>query len=141
MALPPLHPPPPELFTLLTPKEGAAKSFCVHICNYNSALAMTSVGRKLDNSLNRAGGGAYSFRLHSELMHRVGSLLPEQGEASVYLQLYICDPDVAHTHHHNNACNSNLTPATLKTLQDMFFNTHPGVQYYKQAFELMHAMP
>jgi hypothetical protein len=56
ISLPPLQPPPPELLDLLTSQEFDGKEFRKHICNYNNALAMTSVGRKLDNSLNRAGG-------------------------------------------------------------------------------------
>ncbi|KAI9429430.1 hypothetical protein H4582DRAFT_2065258 [Lactarius indigo] len=55
------------------------KNFRLHIQNYNSALAMTSVERKLDEFINQRGGGPYTFRLHGELIHRAGSLLPPDG--------------------------------------------------------------
>ena len=60
----------------------------MHIRNYNSALAMTSVGRKLDHSVNN-GGGPWLYKLNGELIHRAGSLLPpEEGNvAPVYSQL------------------------------------------------------
>jgi hypothetical protein len=108
---------------------------------------MTLVGRKLDNSLNSAGGRPYSFRLHGEPIHRVGSLLPAQGEnpAPVYAQLYISNSviaaNAAYNHHMGNAWNSNLNGVTLHKLQDMLFHHHPGVQHYKQAFKLTRGMP
>ena len=75
ISLPALEPPPPELSLLLTEDDSISKSFHDKICNYNSALALTSVGRKLDNTYNRLGGGPYSFRLQGELIHKIGSLL------------------------------------------------------------------
>jgi hypothetical protein len=70
----------------------------------------------------------YSFRLHGELIHRVGSLLPPDGQAPVYAQLYFHDsaddPQAADTAHaHTNAWNSNLDPVTLHLLQDMCVHT------------------
>jgi hypothetical protein len=76
ISLPALEPPPPELYHLLTTEGPTEKSFHSLIHNYNSTLAMTSVGRKLDHSFNQRGGRPYSFRLHGELIHRAGSLLP-----------------------------------------------------------------
>ena len=77
---------------------------------------MTLVGRKLDNSINRAGGGPYTFRLHGELIHRAGSLLPPDGDPPIYAQLYIYDLEVALNHRLLNQHNSNLHPDTLRVL-------------------------
>jgi hypothetical protein len=141
ISLPPIQPPPLELFQLLTSQEDPGKKFCKHIRNYNNALAMTSVGCKLDDSFNR-GGGPYSFRLHGELIHRVGSLLPPDPQAAVFSQLYIHDnAQQAHDRRASHPWNSNLHPATLRELQDMLWRSHPGVRLYKQAFELTRAMP
>ncbi|KAI9457120.1 hypothetical protein BJY52DRAFT_1095751, partial [Lactarius psammicola] len=143
ISLPPLHPPPPELSHLLISQDRIAKDFCLCIRNYNSALAMTSVGRKLDESINQTGGGPYTFRLHGELIHRAGSLLPPEGGqvAPVYSQLYIYDSDVALNYRMANRWNSGLDRFTLCTLQDMLYRSHPAVQYYKQAYVLTSAMP
>jgi hypothetical protein len=92
IVLPMLHKLPQELYN---------KGFHLHIHTYNSALAMTSVGRKLDYSVNR-GGGPYVFKLHEELSHRIGSLLPAEGEEPSYAQLYVIDTAHAHDMRMNN---------------------------------------
>jgi hypothetical protein len=141
ISLPPLQSPPHELYNFLTSQDSIGKTFRSRIRNYNGALAMTSVGRKLDESINQRGGGPYTFRLHGELIHRAGSLLPPEGEAPVYAQLYIYDSDTALRHRMENAWNSNLDSSTLRILQDMLYRSHPAVELYKQAFELTSTMP
>jgi hypothetical protein len=47
-----LQPAPPKLYDLLTAQDPIGRAFRNHICNYNSALAITSVGMKLDYSVN-----------------------------------------------------------------------------------------
>ena len=79
ISLPPVDRPPPELLNLLTTQEPEGSSFHKHICTYNNALAMTSEGCQIDHSLNQDGQPApCTFRLHGELIHRAGSLLPHQ---------------------------------------------------------------
>ena len=155
ISLLPLENVPPELSNFLIGEileEDIKKEFHKQIRNYNSALSMTSVGRKVDDTLNRAGGGPYSFRLHGELIHRAGSLLPERGNlpdseepaiSPVYAQLYIHDSDVALAHRMNNRYNvlNHLNSATMRTLQDMLYRLHPSVQHYKQAYLLTRDMP
>jgi hypothetical protein len=101
---------------------------------------MTSVGRKVDNTLNN-GGGPWIFKLHGELSHRIGSLLPPSDHAPRYAQLYIYDSEQALQYRTNNSHNSALDPATLRELQDMLHRHHPAVQFYKQAFELTAHLP
>ena len=76
--LPPLPPPPPELQNLFISQDPRAKAFRNHICKYNDALAMTFVGREMDQSLLREGGGPYVFKVHGSLSHHAGSLLPSE---------------------------------------------------------------
>ncbi|KAH9570040.1 hypothetical protein CY35_02G018900 [Sphagnum magellanicum] len=89
VTLPPLAPPPEPLRRLLTGKETDAKDFRQHIRSYNSALAFTYVGANLDNNVTQLGNDTY--RLRGELYHRMGSLLPQPGEARKFGQLYIND--------------------------------------------------
>jgi len=79
VTLPPLAPPPEPLRWLLTSNEADAKDFRQHIRSYNNALAFTSVGANLDTSVAQPGN--YTYRLRGELYHRMGSLLPQPGEA------------------------------------------------------------
>ena len=146
IVLPPLHPVPPELLQLLTAQDDIGKSFRDHIRTYNNALAMTSIGRKIDESVNNGeeavndGVGPYVFKLHGELSHKIGSLLPSEGEPPVYAQLYIYDPADAVNFRMANAWNTQLDRNTLVVLQDMLYRRHPAVQMYKQAHELTRNM-
>jgi len=49
-----------------------------------------SVGANLDTNVAQLGN--YTYRLHGELYHGMGSLLPQPGEAPKFAQLYISDP-------------------------------------------------
>jgi hypothetical protein len=113
----------------------------------NNALAMTSIGCKTDETVNEGeeavndGISPYVFKLHGELSHRSGSLLPPEGESPVYAQLYIYDPADAANFWMANRWNTHLNHHTLITLQDMLYCCHPAVQLYKQAHELTRNLP
>ncbi len=141
IALPPLHNLPPELFELYTSQDPPAKAFREHIRNYNNALAMTSTGCTVDDSLNRQGGGPWLFKLHGKLSHRSGSLIPREGASPQYAQLYIYDPQDALDYRMNHPSNHNLNRDTMAILQDMLFRRHPGVAIYKQAHEITRDLP
>jgi len=74
VTLPPLAPPPEPLKWLFTSNEADAKDFRQRIHSYNNVLAFTYVGANLDTSVAQPGN--YTYRLRSELYHRMGSLLP-----------------------------------------------------------------
>ena len=106
--VPKLDDPPPELLHLLSGQEDVCKKFHDHIQNYNSALAMTSLGCNQDTEINRDGGGPFVFRIQGHLYHRIGSLLPQPKSSPVYAQLYIYDPQEALEFCMNNAVNISL---------------------------------
>lgn len=139
--LPNLEDPPPELQFLLTDMSPPSKQFRKNICQYNNALAMTSLGVKIDDSLNCEGGGPYVFKIQGKLSHLAGSLLPAEGATPAYAQLYIYDGSDALNYRMNHPANRSLDRATMQTLQDMLHRKHPGVQLYKQAFELTRNFP
>jgi hypothetical protein len=138
--IPRLDNPPPELLHLLSSQEDLCKKFREHIRNYNNGLAMTSLGCDQDRAINRDGGGPYVFKVQGRLYHQIGSLIPRPGLSPIYAQLYIYDPQEALDFRMNNAANSSLHRPTMQTLQDMLYRRHPGVQLYKQAFELTRDM-
>jgi len=53
---------------------------------YNSVLAFTSFGAKVDESVIE-GAGPYSFRIQGELYHKIGSLCPAKGQRPQFAQL------------------------------------------------------
>jgi len=89
MKLPPLAPPPEPFKWFLIGNKADAKDFRQHIRSYNNALAFTYVGANMDTSVAQPGN--YTYRLHCELYHRMGSLLPKPGEVPKFAQLYISD--------------------------------------------------
>ena len=91
--LPRLQTPPAPLYNLFTDNTHDAKEFRSNIVQYNAALAFTSLGVKVDQSL---GQGPPVFRIHGELRHLSGSLLPEESARPSYSQLYIIDPHEAY---------------------------------------------
>jgi hypothetical protein len=54
-------------------------------------FAFTSPGMKFDNKFNKKGRGPPVLRLQGQPVHRMGSLLPKDGETPKFAQLYIYD--------------------------------------------------
>jgi hypothetical protein len=140
ISLPVLQPVPLELYNLLSAQDPRGRAFRDHIRNYNNALAMTSVGRQIDHNLNN-GGSPWVFKLHGQLTHRVGSLLPSSNTTPFYAQLYIYDTEYALQHRMANPLDFRLQQGVLLELQDMLYQTHPSVQLYRQAYELTSHLP
>ena len=114
--LPPLPQPPQALSNLLQSEDVIGKEFRQHIHQYNASLTFTSLGAKLDETIS--GGRPYIFKIHGELYHYHGSLLPEDGEIPCYAQLCIFDPSQAlGQRQYNNR--ATLTSTTLNDLQEM----------------------
>ena len=64
------------------------------ICQYNNALAFTSVGADLENDAVQ-GAGPNAFCVHGALHHLMGALIPPDGLQPAFAQLYIYDPEEA----------------------------------------------
>ncbi|KIJ61178.1 hypothetical protein HYDPIDRAFT_97011 [Hydnomerulius pinastri MD-312] len=129
---------PGELWNLFYAQDDISKEFRQNIRQYNNALAMTSVGGQVDNAVNN-GCGPYVYKIHGEVHHRIGSLLPTGDNAPVFGQLYIYDPAVALTSRMQR--NQNLNQQTMANIQDVLYWHHPGVQVYVQARELSRDIP
>ena len=89
--LPHPHQPLGYLKFLMEDKESIqAKEFRENICAYNALFAFTSMGGQFDKTINR-GDRPFVYRLHGQNFHRIGTLLPNEGELPQYAQLYIYD--------------------------------------------------
>ena len=71
---------------------GGAESsaFMRSIRSYNSMFAFSSLGVKVDDSIN-TGRGPYVFRVNGLPVHRIGSLVPAPNKSPKFAQLYIYD--------------------------------------------------
>jgi hypothetical protein len=125
---------PQELEVLLTSKERSVVKFQDQIRLYNSVLAFTSLGAKVDESITR-GIGPYSFHIQSELYHKIGSLCPAEGQRPQFAQLYIHDTESECQNHH--AIMPLLDPMTLDRLLTMMYNINPYVKVFKMVRDMM----
>jgi hypothetical protein len=132
--LPNLPATPQELEVLLTSKESSAVKFRDQIRMYNSVLAFTSLGAKVDESVTR-GPRPYSFRIQGELYHRIGSLCPAEGQRPQFAQLYIHDTKCERQNWH--AVMPSLDPTMLDRLLTMMYNINPYVEVFKMARDMM----
>ena len=136
--LPPFPPAPRELADLFDGTNPHSLEFKTNICQYNAAFAFTSLGVKVDQSVTR-GSGPYSFRISGELHHLSGALLPLPGHAPVFAQIYIHAPDDQLAQRARN--NDNLNRAIMTIIQGVIHQSHPYMELYRQAFEIMGEKP
>ena len=90
--LPLLKHAPPVLEELLNYDGPSFVHFHDNRRRYNAMFAMTSMGGKVDRTVND-GNGAYVFRLNGQNHHLIGSLLPVEGSKPKFAQLYIFDTE------------------------------------------------
>ncbi|KAF8801157.1 hypothetical protein BYT27DRAFT_7047348, partial [Phlegmacium glaucopus] len=136
--LPPFPPAPRDLRELFDGTSLHSQEFKTNIRQYNAVFAFTSLGVKVDHTVT-AGSGPYSFRISGELHHLSGALLPTAGNAPVFAQIYIHDPQEQLAQREQN--NTNLKPAIMALIQGVLNNSHPYVNLYKQAFQIMRDKP
>lgn len=82
--------PPAAIGNLFFNGDDKSKHFLKHIRSYNNMFCFTSMGGRVDRSINR-GGGPPTFRLNGQNYHLIGSLLPDDGNRPNFAQLYIYD--------------------------------------------------
>jgi len=90
-----------ELEVLLTNKKRSAVKFQDQIHMYNSVLAFTSLGAKVDESVTK-GIGPYSFRIQGELYHKIRSMCIAEGQ-----------------HHNLHSCTFMIWRANVKTAMSL----------------------
>ncbi|KAJ1270575.1 hypothetical protein BS78_06G062700 [Paspalum vaginatum] len=107
--------------------------FFDNIRSYNSMFAFTSMGVHVIDSIND-GHGPYVFKISGQLCHRIGSLLPRDGERPEYAQLYIFDTEneirnrIGVGSYRNKKFRPN--PDIVAALIDMFNTHNPIVQLF-----------
>lgn len=125
--------PPHALYNLFTGDTPQGREFRTNIVQYNAALAFTSLGVKVNDSLR--GHGPPVFRIQGELRHLSGSLLPEQSRPPCYSQLYIYDADMAYQHRISR--NENLSLNTMQVLQHLMSDYNSYAPIYQHAYEAL----
>ncbi|KAJ6536048.1 hypothetical protein B0H19DRAFT_869878, partial [Mycena capillaripes] len=124
------------LRALLADNDPQAKEFRKNIAQYNTALSFTSLGVNEDHSINN-GGGPPIFRIHGELCHRSGAILPSNNHTPTYAQIYIHEPRVALDYRMQN--NTNLRRDTMEVLQKIITENHQYAPLFLHAHEVLAA--
>jgi len=137
--LPPFPAPPLELLHLFDGTSPHTPEFKTNIRRYNAAFAFTSLGAKIDHSV-LTGTGPYSFRISGELHHQASALLPPPDHAPSYAQLYIHDPNQQLDYRQANNDNA-LSRPLMTIIQGALHQSHPYVELYKQAYQIIREKP
>jgi len=84
--------PRPKPLAFLARFDGDARcnQFMKNIRQYNCLFTFTSMGAKIDRSMNN-GRGPTVFKISGQVHHRVGSLIPSDGSPPQFIHLYIYD--------------------------------------------------
>jgi hypothetical protein len=131
--LPPVLDPPPYLLDLYTSSHSDAISFRKNIRTYNGILSCTSFGANIDESFQ--GHGVLNFKIHGQIYHRIGSLLPDEGQNPIFAQLYIYDTD--HENSNRFRIMHDLNADILQNLQDMLDTYNPYIRNFRQVRDLL----
>lgn len=83
-----LEPPPPPLNELYNRRHEYSQIFFNEIRALNSVFSFTSIGCNLDERYANATAGGYTFRIHGSVYHRIGSLLPADGQPARFAQIF-----------------------------------------------------
>ncbi|XP_058775274.1 uncharacterized protein LOC131649531 [Vicia villosa] len=150
--LPMLRHPPEQLAKLLFDHESiVSRKFQQQIRLYNMMFAFTSPGAKIDNRFNN-GRGPPTMRIQGQTCHRIGSLLPPQGQKPKFAQLYIYDTEnevenrmhglslPMNTHYHtfdnffSNVRNKeNIDENVINQLSNMLYEFNPHAKSFQMA--------
>ncbi|GJV95240.1 putative PIF1 DNA helicase/replication protein A1-like protein [Tanacetum coccineum] len=88
--LPKMEDPPKDLLDLFTANDATSKYFIHHIRMFNSIFSFTSIGGKVDKTVNN-GHGPWIYRMEGENYHLMPSLGPKNKDIPKFSQLYIFD--------------------------------------------------
>ncbi|KAF3957708.1 hypothetical protein CMV_017305 [Castanea mollissima] len=135
--LPLLKKPPPLIDELLDPLGSQrSKMFRTQIRTYNAMFAMTSMGGKVDSRIND-GRHPYIFKLNDQNHHRIGTLLPNDGQDPQFAQLYFYDTENEVENRMNIFSNgeidSDLDPCIVDALVQMFDETNTLVKIFRMS--------
>ncbi|GJU24313.1 DNA helicase [Tanacetum coccineum] len=110
--------------------------FMKNIRAYNHMFSMTSLGARVDDSIN-IGRGPYVFKISGQLYHWLGSLCPAEGDPPRFLQLYVYDTEnkVDNRMAHFGGDNSGLRRDIAEGLIELLDNHNALVQLFRTARE------
>ncbi|CAH1445774.1 unnamed protein product [Lactuca virosa] len=129
--LPPLKEAPSSYQNLYKSVDSKSKHFMKNIRRYNSMFSFTSMGGKVDSSINK-GNAPYIFKLSGQNYHSMGSLLPTPGSRPKFCH----GPTSAST---STSISSDLQ--IIEFLKVMLDSNNVLVKYYRMVRDSLHENP
>ena len=123
----------PEILHLFEGNDNLSRDFRDNIRAYNSLLSFTSCGAKVDESLLVERTGIFTYRIHGEMYHLIGSIMPEEGQRPSFLQLYFYDTDNELDNRMHFMTNRNHQ--LIRTLQQILRNVNPWIHIFNSALQ------
>lgn len=113
------------------------QAFLRDIRKYNQGMAFTSTGVNVDQTLANANHGVYTYRIKGQLTHRIGSLLPQEGERPKFCQVFFMDDEDEQAELRQEVFGMQGSRANFRTLNDILNSSgNPYVDIFKQAREI-----
>jgi hypothetical protein len=121
-----------DLYNLFMAQDKFGKYFRHEIRAYNIEYSFASMGVKVDETMNNMRGGAYTFRVHGGVYHKIDQLVPRDGTPR-HLQLYFYYAQAELASRLNNK--SNLDRNTTQIIRRVLTN-NPYVYTFRKLGEL-----
>ncbi|KAF1858681.1 hypothetical protein Lal_00044714 [Lupinus albus] len=133
--IPLLKAPPPTLQHLLFDlKSNDSVNYQNNIRLYNMMFAFTSLGAKIDRSVNN-GRGPPTIRIQGHPCHRIGSMLPMPGQLPKFAHLYIYDTEHEIQNRMNGIRDNNVDLQVVMKLSKMLDDNNVHAKSFRMASE------
>jgi hypothetical protein len=131
--------PRPEPLASLARFNGGPTSnkFMKSIRQYNCLFAFTSMGANIDRSMND-GRGPPVFKISGQIHHRIGALVPRDGQSPKFIQLYVYDTANEIQNRiaslaHDDSREPDLDPNIIQSLASMLDQHNQFAQLFRMA--------
>ena len=126
----PKIPPPPEEMMPLFSLNSASKQFLANARKYNQAFQMTSI----KTSWIVEDGFMPTVKIQGQLSHRMGSLLPADGDEPKFLQIYFIGNPEAEANRREMIADG-VWNSTIKVIQEVLHEKNEYIQRFKYLLE------
>ena len=124
-------PPPEPLLSLFEGNTTESKEFLKNPRRYNAAFAMTSFGAEIVTY----SGWTPQFKIHGQLIHRIGPLYPSGDRKPEFLQVYFMGDIEDEAERHNQLINANQMDV-IDTIHNVLLDVNPYIKSFKTAKEI-----
>lgn len=135
VVLPPLHPPPEPLRSLILGQNEESKLFLKKIRSFNFCFQTTSFAANIISNTDARGRTFdLTFKIQSQIYHQIGSLLPMPDASPKFLQIYFLgdEEDQVNIRCEKNRIERIQERQIVSNLETFFANNNQLIQLFKQ---------